>query len=173
VYGVVNDREGTAYKYAHFENDRWALCGKTGSATAYPWPTAYQIPFVDADGATQIVVIPAGSASSASDRFEWDYPGVTYDRTKVEVAARWPTVAPESGDNHSHAWFGGFLQPRASNGHADWSKPSPIAFAVLVEFGGSGGQISGPLAKEVTTELLEVFGPDLHIDPARRGGGVP
>lgn len=173
VYGVVNDREGTAYKYAHFENDRWALCGKTGSATAYPWPTAYEVPFVDAHGAAQIVVIPAGSASSACDRFEWDYPGVTCDRTKVEVAARWPTVAPESGDNHSHAWFGGFLQPRASNGHADWSKPSPIAFAVLVEFGGSGGQISGPLAKEVTTELLEVFGPDLHIDPARRGGGVP
>lgn len=170
IYGVVNDREGTAYKYAHFENDRWALCGKTGSATAYPWPTAYHVPYVDANGAAQMAVVPAGSASSACERFTWDHPGLACDRTKVEVAARWPTVAPESGDNHSHAWFGGFLQPRAANGHADWSKPSPIAFAILVEFGGSGGQTSGPLAKEVSAELLEVFGPDLHIGPARPDG---
>ncbi len=43
MYGVVNDPDGTAYKYAHFVNDRYALVGKTGSATAYPWPTAYNV----------------------------------------------------------------------------------------------------------------------------------
>jgi len=163
VYGVVNDPDGTAYKYAHFEHERWVLCGKTGSATAYPWPTAYRVPYVDAEGAKQVALVPAGSAASAIERFEWDYPGLTCDRSGVEVAARWPTVGPESGDNHSHAWFGGFLQAKAASGRADWTKPSPLAFAILVEFGGSGGQTSGPLAKEVAAELLEVFGPGLRI----------
>ena len=171
VYGVVNDPSGTAYKYAHFEHERWALCGKTGSATAYPWPTAYRVPFVDAEGAKQEVVVPAGSAESACERFAWDHPGLTIERSGVEVAARWPTIGPESGDHHSHAWFGGFLQAKLPNGRVDWSKPSPIAFAVLVEFGGSGGQTSGPLAKEVVAELLDVLGPELRVDPAQGGEG--
>jgi penicillin-binding protein 2 len=40
IFGVVNDPNGTAYKHAHFEHPHWVLCGKTGSATAHPWPTA-------------------------------------------------------------------------------------------------------------------------------------
>lgn len=167
IYGVVNDPGGTAYKYAHVEQERWALCGKTGSATAYPWPTAYRVPYVDAQGTAQEAVVSTGSTASACERFEGDYPGTRYQRNEVEVAARWPTVPPESGDHHSHAWFGGFLQRRGADGRADWSKPSPIAFAVLVEFGGSGGQTSGPLAREIVATLLEVFGPELSVDHPR------
>lgn len=170
IFGVVNDPEGTAYKYAHFEHDRWALCGKTGSATAHPWPTAYRVPFVDTEGTARTEIVPGGSAASACERFEREHPGLTCDRAKVEVASRWPSAAPDGGDNHSHAWFGGFLQRKGAHGRADWSKPSPLAFAVLVEFGGSGGQTTGPLARQVAAELLEVFGPDLRVDVVRSAG---
>jgi hypothetical protein len=64
----------------------------------------------------------------------------------------------------SHAWFGGYLQEIDGGGRPMWSKEPRIAFAVLVEFGGSGGRTSGPLARQVALELLDVFGPLLDLD---------
>jgi cell division protein FtsI/penicillin-binding protein 2 len=168
IYGVVNDPNGTAYKYARFDHPRWALCGKTGSATAHPWPTAYRIPFADENGESHEAIVRAGSQSSAMERFRRDHPAVTFDPGAVVVAARWPDTPSQHGEEHSHAWFGGFLQPRDSSGMVDWSRPAPIAFAVLVEFGGSGGRTSGPLARDVAATLVDVFGADLNVD----AGGV-
>ncbi|MBI4716660.1 MAG: hypothetical protein HY763_02565 [Planctomycetes bacterium] len=157
IYGVVNDPEGTAYKYAHFEHPRVVLCGKTGSATAYPWPTAYRVPYRDETGASRAAIVPAGSLGSAVERFEVDHPGARYDRSQITVAAEWPELPPPPGESHSHAWFGGFLQPADASHRPDWSRTPRVAFAVLVEFGGSGGRTSGPLAKAVATEALAIL----------------
>jgi cell division protein FtsI/penicillin-binding protein 2 len=164
IYGVVNDPDGTAYRYARFVHDRWALCGKTGSASAHPWPTAYRVHYVSADGVDDVALVRAGAKSVALERFAAEYPGAVADENRVEVASRWPPRAAPGGEGHSHAWFGGFLQALDGSGGPDWSRESPIAFAVLVEFGGSGGRTSGPLAQSVAAELLDVLGPTLTVD---------
>ncbi len=170
IYGVVNNPDGTAYNYAHFENDRYALCGKTGSATANPWPTAYRIPYVDEYHNEHEVVIPEGAKGPALERFRALYPLATLDPEKVEVARRWPPAPPAEGGNHAHAWFGGFLQKLDSAGHPDWSQTPKVAFAALVEFGGSGARTSGPLGREIAVALLELLGPEL--DSHRTGEGL-
>jgi cell division protein FtsI/penicillin-binding protein 2 len=154
ICGVTNDPEGTAYKYAHFEQDGWTLCGKTGSATAHPWPTSYRVPFTDAAGRKGVSIVREGAAEPAIARAQADNPGAIIDASRVEVASRWPPHPPEDGENHSHAWFGAYLQRLGPDGHPDYSQQPKLAFAVLVEFGGSGGQVSGPLAKQVAAELL-------------------
>ena len=49
-----------------------------------------------------------------------------------------------------------------SDGTPDFSVEPTVAFAILVEFGGSGGQTNGPLAKRVSDALFETFGPGLR-----------
>lgn len=161
MYGVVNDPEGTAYKYARFEHDRYVICGKTGSATAHPRPTSYRIPYVDEHGDAIVTVVPAGAMGPAIERFETEHPAATFDPSGIEVAGHWPPDPAADGE-YSHAWFGGFLQRTGPDGRPDWTVTPRIAFAVLIEFGGSGGRVSGPLAKEVAAELLAVFGPELQ-----------
>ncbi len=163
IYSVVNNRDGTAYRYAHFEHERYALCGKTGSATAHPWPTSYRIPYVDADGGEMVAIVPAGAGRWAIERFRSTHPSATFDEDQVAVASRWPPHPPPPGERYSHAWFGGYLQAIDATGQPDWSRRPRIAFAVVVEFGGSGGRTSGPLAKSIAAEVLDVFGPDLDV----------
>ncbi len=165
IYGVVNDPTGTAYKYAHFVDDRYVLCGKTGSATAHRWPTSYRVTYLDEDGAEQVAIIRVGTRGEATQRWEAERPLASLELTTVEVETRWPPDPPPAGDRYSHAWFAGYLQRHDGTGRPDWSVAPRIAFAVLVEFGGSGGRTSGVLAKEIAAEVLQVFGPDLDMDP--------
>ena len=65
-----------------------------------------------------------------------------------------------------------FMQEIDGAGHPVWSHSPKVAFAALVEFGGSGGRTSGPLAKRIAGVLLDVLGPDLEID-ARSGSFHP
>lgn len=165
IYGVVNDPDGTAYKYAHFEHPQLLLCGKTGSATTTSWPTAYRVTFT-LPGSSDVheSVVPARTRQDALDRVQLDHPDAQIARDGVEVARRWPTNPP-SDDRYSHAWFAGYLQSKDAHGEPDESRPPKIAFAVLVEFGGSGGRTSGPLAKRIAGELVDLFGPELDVDP--------
>jgi cell division protein FtsI/penicillin-binding protein 2 len=170
VYGVVSDTNGTAHKYAHFVHDRYALCGKTGSATAAPRPTAYRVPYWDEYHHERVDVIKEGAKGPALERFRKRHPLATFDLNRVDIASRWPATPPAEGGNHAHAWFAGFLQRLDSHGQPDWTQTPSVAFAALVEFGGSGGRTSGPLAKEIAAVLLEVLGPDLdaHREGASR-----
>jgi len=163
IYGVVNEPAGTAYQYAHFEHDRWALCGKTGSATAHPWPTTYRVGWTNAQGAERVTLVRAGSRRSAIERFRAENPGAAFEPSSVSVASRWPHYPPPEGEEFSHAWVAGFLQALDSAGQPEWSEEPRVAFAILVEFGGSGGRTSGPLAKTIAAELLSVFGPELQV----------
>lgn len=164
IYRVVNDPRGTAYPYVQFSHDDWVLCAKTGSATAHPWPTAYSVPFRDEYGVDDVAFVRVGTKRAAIDRFVAEHPGATFDPSQVEVAERWPLHPAMDGQHHSHAWVAGYLQARDSSGQPDWSKEPSLAFAILVEFGGSGGRTAGPLAGAVARTLLDVFGSALEID---------
>ena len=72
---------------------------------------------------------------------------------------------PPCGEGHAHAWFGGFLQKKAPDGAPDWSAVPPFAFALLVEYGSSGGRTSGPLARRVAGLLTETLGAELNGEP--------
>ncbi len=155
IYGVVNDPDGTAYKYARLDDSEYVLCGKTGSATAYRWPTAYRISYTDDKGDENTTLIRAGARGPAIARFERQFPLATFDPAKVEVAEKWPVAPLSEGQHFSHAWFGGYLQERSANDMPNWQAEPEIAFAVLVEFGGSGGRVSGPVAREVSKVLAD------------------
>ncbi len=169
IYGVTNDPRGTAYRFAHYERDGYVLCGKTGSATADPWPTAYQFPYTKTDGTEDVAIVRAGAKKPAIERFSREHPGATFALDRVEVAQRWPVGPPKHGSKHSHAWLGGYLQRVRADGTPDFSIEPTIAFSILVEFGGSGGQTSGPLAKSVSDVLLDTFGPSLRAQPTSAG----
>ncbi len=173
VYEVVNDPEGTAYHYAHFVNPQFAICGKTGSATVHARPTAYRIPYRDSAGEPRVAVVRAGAKRPAIKRFVSEIPKATFDPSSVEVASTWPTTSPPPGEQFSHAWFGGYLQPLDAGRRPDFTKEPTIAFSVLVEFGGSGGRTGGPLAKRVAAEVLDVLGDALRTSGSVAAGNQP
>jgi len=163
MYQVVNHPEGTAYKHAYWRNARYALCGKTGSATAPPRPTRYRITTHDGAGAAQTVILPGGSSADARQRFAYEYGRELPDDAVVEPVEFWPPGAAPT-DQEAHAWFGGFLQPLDGRGRPDWTRPAPIAFAVLLEYGHSGGGAGGPVGRRVAELLIDVLGPELDPD---------
>jgi penicillin-binding protein 2 len=74
--------------------------------------------------------------------------GTAYHSVRLhEVAIAGKTGTAEVGGGQpDHAWFAGYVpagQPR-------------IAFAVVLEHGGSGGKVAGPVAREFVRALLEL-----------------
>jgi penicillin-binding protein 2 len=162
LYGVVNDADGTAHRTAYVAPDcGYALCGKTGSAEVGAGAIRYRIRYGESDALEQVVTVPATKLSEALEWFVERYPHEAVDPRDITVAERWPNRPPEHGRKHSHAWFAGYLAPLAANGQPDPRRTPPIAFSVLVEYGGSGGRVSGPIGQAVVHTLLEQLGPDL------------
>ncbi len=62
----------------------------------------------------------------------------------VEVFAKSGTA--ESGPYEDHAWVTGYIE-----------EPLPVAFAVIIENGGHGGAVAGPVAAGIIEEILEDF----------------
>jgi cell division protein FtsI/penicillin-binding protein 2/cell division protein FtsW (lipid II flippase) len=60
--------------------------------------------------------------------------------TPVNLAGK--TGTAQIGEGEPHAWFAGFAPYDGDAGHR-------IAFAVLVEHGGYGGQVAAPIAREI------------------------
>jgi cell division protein FtsI/penicillin-binding protein 2 len=161
MYRVVNAPNGTAYRYARPELEGYVLCGKTGSATTPPRPLSYRITYTDEQGAVASAIVPAGSRKQAEDDFRREHRGAAVEIQDAVVHERWP---PGDASDYSHAWFAGFLQPADADGQPLWQRSPRVAFAVLTEFGGSGGRTSGPIAKQVAGFILETLGPDLNPD---------
>ncbi len=61
----------------------------------------------------------------------------------VEVFAKSGTA--QNGPNEDHAWVTGFIQ-----------EPLPLAFAVIIENGGHGGAVAGPVAAGIIEKVLEI-----------------
>ncbi len=165
LWGVVNDIDGTAHKTVYLEpSTGYAICGKTGSAEARPWPISYRVPYEDTEGNEGVAIQQATTAKDAIHDFMADHPGAAFDFRDVEIHERWPNQPAASGRTHSHAWFAGYLQAVDSAGHPLLNKKPRIAFAVMVEFGGSGGRASGPVARDLAHLLIQILGPDLDFD---------
>lgn len=165
LYRVTNDPVGTAYYVARWTNGRYALCGKTGSATTPPSPTQYRIDYLDTEDRPQFAVIPAKVRKHAIEDFRRQNPDARFDpRKDVTIDAYWPPKPDDPNENYAHAWFVGYLQPIAADGHPLLDKTPPIAFAVLVEFGSSGGHTTGPIARDIARIICDTLGDDLNPD---------
>jgi cell division protein FtsI/penicillin-binding protein 2 len=170
LFRVTNEPGATAYRTARFVQDGYAMCGKTGSATVYPWAIAYAVPYVTPSGARLVEVVPANTARAAIERFGLaGNEEMEIDRGGVEPCAYWPPLAdgrrrPSEDDRTEHAWFVAYLQAIDGSGQPLFDVTPRIAFSVLVEFGGSGGQAAGPIAAQVAETILDVLGPGLEAD---------
>ncbi len=139
MYRVVNEQGGTAYNYARL--DGLDICGKTGSAqcVARIVQRRYTFESDEADASEQPSVV-AATVEAARETL-----GLRLDARCVrkEVVERYP--APE-GDakTPTHAWFAGF---------APAGDPK-IALALVLEYGGSGGQTAGPVARSIFEALM-------------------
>ncbi|MCK5132334.1 MAG: penicillin-binding protein 2 [Candidatus Sabulitectum sp.] len=51
----------------------------------------------------------------------------------------------ENGTNEDHAWVNGYIE-----------EPMPVAFAVIIENGGHGGVVAGPVAAGIIEKILEI-----------------
>ena len=121
MYNVVNGRAGTG-KAAHM--DELAFCGKTGTAQASPFhPLILDKkgkPLLDAEGHRQYIQITPSTPDNPNPDHPWYRGTGTKDDFKLD-----------------HSWMIGFAP-------ADDPK---IAFAVLVEYGGSGGGAAADVVK--------------------------
>ena len=51
----------------------------------------------------------------------------------------------EAGSGGDHAWVTGYLE-----------EPVPVAFAVIIENGGHGGAVAGPVAAGIIEKIVEI-----------------
>lgn len=70
-----------------------------------------------------------------------------------EVSIAGKTGTAETGTGRDHGWFAGYVP----------AEDPQIAFVAVLEHGGSGGRVAGPLAKSLVEELLRL---GLIIPPA-------
>lgn len=146
MWRVVNERGATAYG-ARLTSGEYVMCGKTGSAQAsrrvirkwykLEWPDAY----------TETVV--ATSRREALARFSDPQPKVAADG----IDELFPPRGPD-GKLPAHAWFIAYTQSKDTPRGAV-PRGRSYAISVIIEFGGSGGKVAGPVAKGIAEMLGE------------------
>ncbi len=145
MWEVVNAVSGTA-KDAKLSSEAYELCGKTGSAQAQPRPIEYRYTFEWPDGRREEV--RAYLEEDALARFGDEKP----ERVGKHTVRRHP-VLEEGARLPSHAWFIGFTQP-ADTPRGARPRGKVYAISVVIEFGGSGGRVAGPVVKEIAEYLV-------------------
>ncbi|MBK9118053.1 MAG: hypothetical protein IPM18_00375 [Phycisphaerales bacterium] len=145
MWEVVNHTQGTA-KPARMTTPGWELCGKTGSAQVQPRPVRYRWTFEYPDGRRQEVfaLLESDARALLDDR-----------NAKVvgrHTAERFPDLL-EGERLPTHAWFIGWVQPAGTPRGAP-PGPGSYAISVIIEYGGSGGRVAGPVAKEIADYLV-------------------
>jgi cell division protein FtsI/penicillin-binding protein 2 len=144
MWRVVNEN-GTG-KAAKLKSDRYVLCGKTGSAQAVPTPVRYRYIFEwpDRQRETREAYLEEDAAAS----FGAERPRCIGRRT----SARFPEL--EEGESIAHAWYMAYTQPASTPRGA--APQGPVyAISTVIEFGGSGGRVAGPVVKKIAEYLLE------------------
>jgi len=150
---VVNDRphgEGGWWptgRHARLNRDDYVLCGKTGSAQAQPHSVLYRYTFEFPDGHRE-----------TRDAFLQEDALAQFDEPRPQCVGwhtieRYPSL-PAGEPLPAHAWFMGYTQPAATPRGEQPDGPA-YAIAVIVEYGGSGGRVAGPLVKQIAEWLLE------------------
>jgi penicillin-binding protein 2 len=138
LYRCVNEDGGTAFKHAHMDN--LIVCGKTGSAECVPRVVESRYTF-DIDGNGTLVAADAPSEEAARESLKISSKPKRMSR---EPRKFWPPPDPSKGTIPTHAWFAGF---------APLDRPR-IALAVIIEYGGGGGNTGGPVAKKIFDLLM-------------------
>lgn len=145
MFDVVNDPAGTAYKYARSKGVE--IAGKTGTAETETRKIGFVYDVKMHDGTT--CTMEFTSRVEAADKFalmgetvvKWGLRGIRY----------WP-APPDPEHKPTHAWFMGF---------APAHKPQ-VALAVLVEYGGGGSHIAGPVARDIFEHYFGVESQHAH-----------
>ena len=148
MWRVVNEEGGSAHPYAtlHADAGDYVLCGKTGSAQAQPIVLNFRFIFEHPDGRREEVI--ALNEDDASDRFGEDPPKLVGRFAHDRYPSR-----EESEKLPAHAWFMGFTQAR-SVAPGDPPRGRKLAIAVIIEFGGAGGRVAGPVARDIIEACL-------------------
>jgi penicillin-binding protein 2 len=146
MWRVVNERGATGYQ-ARLTSNEYEICGKTGSAQTsrrvirkwykLEWP----------DGHTETV--KAVSRREALARFPDPKPRVVDDG----INELFPPPQAD-GKLPSHAWFIAYTQSKDTPRGAA-PRDHAYAISVIIEFGGSGGKVAGPVAKAIAELLVE------------------
>ncbi len=139
MYRVVNDPHGTARRTAH--SDHVQIAGKTGTAEASPIAVTYVYELTMRDGSvrTQEFATPRQAREQIEDL------GAEVVESRRTGATWWPR-APDPTDRPTHAWFMGFAPAHAPE----------VAVAVLIEYGGSGGHVAGPVVRDIFEHVYGV-----------------
>jgi penicillin-binding protein 2 len=149
MWRVVNEHGGTANKYAPLALPDYELCGKTGSAQAPPRPVAYRYTFEWPDGRRESAVAYLEEDALVQLAPAGAEPPRCVGRHAVE---RYPNL--DEGERlPAHAWFIGYTQP-VTTPRGERPSGKVYALAVVIEFGGSGGSLAGPVAKRIAEYLL-------------------
>lgn len=146
MWRVVNEPGATAY-HARLDRNDYHLCGKTGSAQTEPLVIDSEYTLEWPDGRRESMV--ARSEEGALANFSGEKPAIVGRRAHQRYPARQPGEKMPS-----HAWFMGFVQPAATpRGNAPRGRT--FAICVMIEFGGGGGRVAGPVARDIAQALLE------------------
>jgi penicillin-binding protein 2 len=119
-------------KVYHIAREQLPIAGKTGSAEASKW--VHRV--LDPETGDWLKDVDGKYILKAEEPSTWDHPNPD--------APWYRGFGKEDGQRLKHAWF---------IGYAPADKPQ-IAFAVMVEYGGSGGTIAGPIAAGVLEKLV-------------------
>jgi penicillin-binding protein 2 len=151
MWRVINERGGTAYD-ARLKSEDFEMCGKTGSAQAVPRAIRKKYIMRWPDGRREEVIAPSLREALAP-----------YGNEKPEVVgdAVYEYFPPPNaaGGNPSHAWFMAYTQP-AGTPRGAAPRGRSYAIGLVLEYGGSGGRVAGPVAREIARMVngLEVDG---------------
>jgi penicillin-binding protein 2 len=129
MVNVVNSPAGTG---TVLHRDDMVVAGKTGTAQAARFNT------IETDQAGNFVRDENGRKVR-----NYDYEPSTPDKPNPKMP--WYRGSGNTGTDLGHAWFIGFAP----------AQNPKIAFAVMVEYGGSGGKDAGPIAQAILDACLE------------------
>jgi penicillin-binding protein 2 len=141
MFRVVNTRAGSGYERIHRPDV--AIAGKTGTAQVQ------RLSIVRRDEKGNVVRDEKGQVLR-------DYPAVS-TRKEPNPAMPWYRGGAQHDNDLSHAWFIGFAPARNPQ----------IAFAVALEYGGSGGRDAAPVANA----LLDACIKHGYLSVDKRGPG--
>lgn len=165
MYRVVNEPGGTAARYISFESDEFDLYGKSGSAEAQRVALAFRVTYADQDE-LRTEIVRARYLGEARTRFRQHHPDVAREAiTACEPIEWWPPPAGTSGRPPSHAWFVGFLKPKDGSGLKPQAR---VAMAAVIEYGGGGSQVAGPVVADLARVLTDEFPQYLSEDFAEQ-----
>ncbi|HEX8912044.1 MAG TPA: penicillin-binding transpeptidase domain-containing protein, partial [Humisphaera sp.] len=133
VYGRAGTGKPVARKAPALDGIR--ICGKTGTAQV----GRFALPKRDPATGQQL-------RDEVTGKLRWDFPDPNSQfYTNPDKRFAWYRAYGDDGKDLNHAWYIGFAP----------AENPKVAFAVMVEYGGSGGMAAGAVARQTLTACVE------------------